>query len=82
MKNNPNAFVAALTMVFVWVISRVVEHFHLVGVTPNRILLAAGLLTAGVLWVGRTGIKGAALRLWDGANKVVNGHHPEAPKKS
>jgi hypothetical protein len=84
MTSNPNAFAAALTAVFVWILSRVVEHFQLVDVTPGRILLAAGGLTALILWIGRAGLRGALLRLWDGANNAVNGHpdtRPASPSK-
>jgi hypothetical protein len=79
LSSNPNAIAAALSAIFVWILSRIVAHYHLVDVTPDRILLVAGGLTFGVLWVGRTGIRGALQRLWDGANRAVNGHQPPPP---
>lgn len=82
MNGNPNAVAAALTAVFVYLISRLVAHYGLVDVTPGRILLAAGCLTSAVLWIGRTGIRGALARLWDGAGRAVNGSRPDPPQES
>lgn len=70
---NPNAHAAAITSVIVWTLSSIVAHFHLVAITPHRILVAAGACTYVVLWVGRDGIRGALSRLWNGAGAIVNG---------
>jgi hypothetical protein len=69
--SNPNAFAAALTAVFVWVIDRALAHWGVVDLSPDQVLLAAGGLTTVVLWVGREGVKGAALRVWSGAKAVA-----------
>lgn len=76
---NPNAFAAAVTAVFVWVLSRLLAHWNVVDFTPDQILLVAGGLTTIVLWVGREGIRGALLRLWDGAKTVAGVKNPPAP---
>lgn len=79
MKNS-NAFAAALTGFFVWAISSLVAHYHVVAVTPNREVAAAGALTTLVLWIGRDGIRGAAFRLWNGTKRAVNGPTKPAAK--
>jgi hypothetical protein len=77
---NANAHAAALTSFLVWTISSIAAHYHLVAVTPHRILVAAGACTYLVLWIGRDGIRGAARRLWTGTNAVVNGQRKPASK--
>lgn len=80
--SNPNAFAAALTSFFVWLLSGLAAHFHLVAITPDRILAAAGACTFAILWIGHDGIRGAVRRLWDGVGTVVNGQQePEQPAK-
>lgn len=75
---NPNAFAAALTAVFVWAIDRALAHWGVVDLTPEQVLLAAGGLTSVVLWVGRDGVKGAAVRVWRGAKAVAGVKAPTA----
>lgn len=70
---NANAHAAALASFFVWTISSIVSHFHLVAITPHRILVAAGACTYLVLWIGRDGLRGATRRIWNGAGAIVNG---------
>lgn len=71
MTSNPNAFAAAVTAIFVWVLSRLLTHFNIVDFTPDQVLLVAGGLTTFVLWVGREGLLGAALRIWYGVKAVA-----------
>lgn len=75
---NPNAFAAAVTAVFVWVLSRLLAHWNVVDFTPDQILLVAGGLTTIVLWVGREGILGAVLRIWYGAKTVAGVKAPSS----
>jgi hypothetical protein len=42
-------------------------------------LIAAGFVISGVLFVGRRGVKGAVLALWNGVGTVWSGK-PEAKK--
>lgn len=79
---NPNAFAAALTGVFAWAITRIVQHYGWVDVTPDRVILFASGLTTIVLWVGREGIYGALLRVWHGAQTAAGvkaSNPPPAP---
>lgn len=68
---NPNAAAAALTGVFAWAITRIVQHYGWVDVTPDRVILFASGLTTIVLWIGREGVYGAALRVWRGAKTLA-----------
>jgi hypothetical protein len=72
---NANAHAAALTSFFVWTITSTAAHFHLIAITPHRILVAAGACTYLVLWIGRDGLRGAARRIWNGAGAIVNGRN-------
>ena len=71
--SNPNAVAAAISggvLILVnWILANY-THVHLSETASSAITAAA---SAMVLYVGRDGIKGAALRVWQGATKAWNG---------
>ena len=71
MGSNPNATVAGLTAVLVYLIDRVLKHFGVIDFSPDQVLAVAGGLTYSVLWVGRDGVLGAAKRIWGGAKAAA-----------
>lgn len=80
MVNHPNATAAGTTsgatVFLIWLLNR---YLH-VDLSLYAASLIVGSATTAVLFIGREGLRGAALRIWRGSRSVWAGS-PKAPAK-
>lgn len=65
MKQHPNTFVAAATMLAGWLATTIADRLGY-NLSEDTRAYIVGAAVAGVLFVGQRGIKGTLLALWRG----------------
>lgn len=71
MTSNPNTVAALLAGGGAWLSQWLFARYAHLGLSREHADMISGALVLVVLWVGRTGVKGALRRIWGGASSAV-----------